>query len=141
MGISTGNISEHVYSPTTTGRERFRPSSPEIYAPCYQHNTNLGSTTLFPGNPFHDGLGTRTVTPPSSSTVPPLQTAQSHEDMAAYSCDGDGDVVMADVEDLKAIMEVMHHVHERRFKDNQLYQRETSLIKVGIFLNWQCHIH
>lgn len=129
MSIFAGNISEHVYSPT---RQRFGPTSPETYAP---HNTNLGSTILSPRNPFHEGLGTRTVTPPPSSSMPSLQTSQSHENMAAYSCDGDGDVVMADVEDLKAIMEVMHHVHERRFKDNQLYRRETSLIKVGMLLN------
>lgn len=131
--ISTGNISEHVPdTPATSGRQRFGTSSQETYAPCYQHNTNLGFTILPPRNPFHEGLGTRTVTPPSPSAIPPLQIPQCHKGMGTYSCDGDGDVVMADVEDLKAIMEVMHHVHKGRFKDNQLYQRE---IKVGIFLN------
>jgi len=55
-----------------------------------------------------------------------MQTPRSFEEMNTYSYDGDGDVVMQDLEDLKAIMDVMHHVHEKRFRDEQLYQREVS---------------
>jgi len=61
-----------------------------------------------------------------------MQTSRSFGEMNTYSYDGDGDVVMQDLEDLKAIMDVMHHVHEKRFRDEQLYQREVRSSRVSI---------
>ena len=62
-------------------------------------------------------------------------TPSSFGEMNTYSYDGDGDVVMQNVEDLKAIMDVMHHVHEKRFRDEQLYHREVSSSRVRILCN------
>ena len=75
---------------------------------------------------FGDVVGTRTAVPPSIAPrqVGPAQFGPGQSDptntnngATDTTYDPDGDVVMADIEDLGAIMDVMHHVHQNRFQE------------------------
>lgn len=109
--------------------------APEMYSMGYRHASPSDLTSLAGRSLGYGGVGTRIGTPgpPASGSLQSMQTPRSFEETATYSYDGDGDVVMADLEDLKAIMDVMHHVHEKRFRDEHFYQREASLAKVNSF--------
>lgn len=115
-------------------QQDYRTSStaPEMYSLGYQHPNPSEFSNFPPKSLGYGSLSTRTATPGPSGVGPlhSMQTPRSFEEMGAYSYDGDGDVVMADLEDLKAIMDVMHHVHEKRFKDDQIYQRDIGMSKV-----------
>lgn len=108
--------------------------APEMYSLGYQHNTPPDLPSLSSRGIGYGSLGTRTATPgpPDTDYIHSMQAPRSFEEMNSYSFDGDGDVVMQDLEDLGAIMDVMHHVHEERFRDEQLYEREVSSSRVRI---------
>ena len=105
--------------------------APEMYSLGYQHATPSDLASLGIG---YGSLGTRTATPgpPDTDSMHSIQTPRGFEEVNTYNYDGDGDVVMQDLEDLKAIMDVMHHVYEKRFRDEQLYQREANSSRVRI---------
>ncbi|KAF8455809.1 PIN domain-containing protein [Terfezia claveryi] len=115
---------------TIPDRQDFRSSStaPEMYSLGCQHATPSNITSFSSSGIGYGSLGTRTATPgpPDTGSIHSMQTSGSFGDMNTYSYDGDGDVVMQDLEDLKAIMDVMHHVHEKRFRDDQLYPKKAS---------------
>ncbi|KAF8462550.1 PIN domain-containing protein [Kalaharituber pfeilii] len=129
-----GKHSQHLSDPHGySGSHKFPTTStdPKMYSFGYRSVNHQGLSGLaeshFAG---YESMSTRTAAPPSNTSLLELQALQNYhtprrvEDVAPYSLDDDGDVVMADLEDLKAIMDVMHHVHEKRFKDETIYKQE-----------------
>lgn len=98
-----------------------------MYSFGYSHTSHHNSTS-FSATGLSSYGSSSTAAPVNDLSKHPLQTPRTIEEMGTISYDGDGDVVMADLEDLKAIMDVMQHVHEKRFKDETLYHREIKAI-------------